>query len=237
LRESLARGGRFCLPRISTPNLSATFIDPANQFLAGKNTRIRLGERLRSVCFEDSNAKELELADRRIELSSDDRVILAVPPWIATSLLPYISSPDQSSAILNAHFRAKAPLGAPEMIGVIGGTAEWVFVFPDRISVTVSGADAIIDRDRADLAELLWRDVARVHGLPANLPPWQIVKEKRATFRATPEQEARRAPAQTRWRNVFLAGDWTATGLPATIEGAIRSGHKAARLAAGELVT
>jgi hypothetical protein len=159
-----------------------------------------------------------------------------VPSWIATSLLPHIASPDQSSSILNAHFRVKAPPGAQEMIGVIGGTAEWVFAFPDRISVTVSGADAIVDRERAELADLLWRDVARVHGLSASLPAWQIVKEKRATFRATPEQEARRAPAQTRWSNVFLAGDWTATGLPGTIEGAIRSGQKAARLAAGELV-
>ena len=123
------------------------------------------------------------------------------------------------------------------MIGVIGGTAEWVFAFPQRISVTVSGADDIVDCERAELAELLWGDVTRVHGLPPNLPPWQIVKEKRATFRATPEQDARSAPAETLWQNLFLAGDWTATGLPATIEGAIRSGQKAARLAAGESLT
>ncbi|MGE5368676.1 MAG: FAD-dependent oxidoreductase, partial [Chloroflexota bacterium] len=62
--------------------------------------------------------------------------------------------------------------------------------------------------------------------------PWQIVKEKRATFAATPAQEARRPGAATTWRNMFLAGDWTATGLPATIEGSIRSGYRAAELAA-----
>jgi hypothetical protein len=61
------------------------------------------------------------------------------------------------------------------------------------------------------------------------MPAWQIVKEKRATFSATPEQDAKRPPARTRWRNLFLAGDWTATGLPATIEGALRSGETAAR--------
>ena len=65
------------------------------------------------------------------------------------------------------------------------------------------------------------------------LPPWQIVKEKRATFAATPAQDAKRPPAATRFRNLFLAGDWTQTGLPATIEGAIRSGESAARLASG----
>ena len=58
----------------------------------------------------------------------------------------------------------------------------------------------------------------------------RIVKEKRATFAATPAQDARRPACATRWTNLFLAGDWTATGLPATIEGALRSGEKAAAL-------
>jgi len=84
--------------------------------------------------------------------------------------------------------------------------------------------------DREALAAMFWRDVARVYGFGPELPPWQIVKERRATFAATPDQVAKRPPARTRWRNLVLAGDWTDTGLPATIEGAIRSGHKAAKL-------
>ena len=67
-------------------------------------------------------------------------------------------------------------------------------------------------------------------GLGAEMPRWQIVKERRATFAATPTQAARRPAAKTRYANLVLAGDWTATGLPATIEGAIRSGEKAASL-------
>ena len=65
------------------------------------------------------------------------------------------------------------------------------------------------------------------------MPDWQIVKERRATFAATPAQDARRPGARTRWSNLFLAGDWTDTGLPATIEGALRSGRRAADLAFG----
>ncbi len=114
------------------------------------------------------------------------------------------------------------------MVGLIGGTAEWVFAFPDRISVTVSGADRLLDDDREALARRLWADVAALHHLPAELPPWQIVKERRATFAATPEQDAKRPGARTQWDNLLLAGDWTATGLPATIEGALRSGRTAA---------
>ena len=119
------------------------------------------------------------------------------------------------------------------MVGLIGGTAEWVFAFHDRLSVTVSAADHLMDTDTDDLALLLWRDVAAVHDLTGPVPPWRIVKEKRATFAATPAQAARRPAARTPWANLFLAGDWTDTGLPATIEGALRSGNTAATLALG----
>ena len=68
-------------------------------------------------------------------------------------------------------------------------------------------------------------------GLAAELPPWQIVRERRATFAATPEENAKRPGAATKFSNLYLAGDWTDTGLPATIEGAIRSGNRAADFA------
>ena len=115
------------------------------------------------------------------------------------------------------------------MLGVLGGTAEWVFAHEDRISVTVSAADRLVDTPAEELAALLWRDVAAAYELPIEpMPPCQIVKEKRATFAATPAQDSRRPGATTRWANLVLAGDWTQTGLPATIEGAIRSGFSAA---------
>jgi uncharacterized protein with NAD-binding domain and iron-sulfur cluster len=83
---------------------------------------------------------------------------------------------------------------------------------------------------REALAEHLWAEVARALDLPPQLPPWQIVKERRATFEATPEQQRRRPGARTGLANLLLAGDWTATGLPGTIEGALRSGYRAAEI-------
>jgi uncharacterized protein with NAD-binding domain and iron-sulfur cluster len=84
------------------------------------------------------------------------------------------------------------------------------------------------------LAEVLWRDVVKALALPPQsaLPPWRIVKERRATFRATPAQLKKRPAAATRWNNLLLAGDYVDTGLPATIEGAIRSGLAAAEAVA-----
>jgi squalene-associated FAD-dependent desaturase len=235
MRESLVKGGRYCRPRIAHPNLASAFVDPALEFLVGKRASVRLGTRVRNLPRDERSVLAVDAGDTALPVGARDVVILAVPPWAAADLIPDLAAPDEFRAIVNAHFRFDAPQGAPAMLGVVGGTAEWIFTFPGRVSVTVSGADAIVDKDREELARIIWDDVARALRIsaptPGFIPPWQIVKEKRATFAATPEQDARRPPARTRWCNLFLAGDWIQTGLPATIEGALRSGEKAAVLA------
>ena len=231
VRGSLAKGGAACRFRVAEPTLSAAFVDPAVETLAQMGAPVRLGRRLRRIAFEGDRATSLVFADGETRLGPEDRLLLATPAWIAADLLPDLTVPTEHRAIVNAHFRLTPPAAAEPLIGVIGGTVEWIFAFSDRISVTVSGADRLVDMDRQDLAALLWKDVAAVHGLSETLPPWQVVKEKRATFAATPAQDAMRPKAQTRWENVLLAGDWTATGLPSTIEGALRSGRHAADLA------
>jgi squalene-associated FAD-dependent desaturase len=231
LRETLMKGGRAYRPRIASPHLGSTFIDPALEYLKRNGAEVRFGSRLRRIEFTDGRVTTLDFADGPITLGDNDHVVLATPAWVTSDLIPDMLAPTEFRSIVNAHFAIAPPAGAPLMLGIIGGTAEWVFAFPDRISVTVSGADAIVERDREELAKTLWRDVAAAHGLASELPAWQIVKERRATFAATPKQAKRRAKAETRWSNLFLAGDWTDTGLPATIEGAVRSGNRAAELA------
>jgi squalene-associated FAD-dependent desaturase len=231
IRETMAKGGRAYRPRIAHPTLAAAFVEPALAFLAGHGAEIALGQRLRRVVFDGARVNALEFPERTVAVADNDVVVLAAPPWVAQELLPGLDAPDEFRAIVNAHFKIAAPKDAPAMLGVIGGTVEWIFSFPDRIAITISGADRLVDMEREALAQLLWRDVVTALNLPAELPQWQIVKEKRATFAATPEQDAKRPAARTQWSNLLLAGDWTATGLPATIEGAIRSGEKAASLA------
>lgn len=228
IRETLAQGGRAYRPRIASPTLGAAFVEPALAWLAERDSPVKLRRRLRAIEQQCDRISGLDFGGEYDPVLAGEPVVLAVPPWVASTLLPGLTVPTEHHAIVNAHFRYAAPAGAEPMTGVLGATAEWIFAFGDRISATISAADALVNEDRAVLATRIWADVAAVHCLPHDLPPWQIVIEKRATFAATPEQDRLRPGARTAWTNLLLAGDWTQTGLPATIEGAIRSGESAA---------
>jgi hydroxysqualene dehydroxylase len=232
VRETFAKGGAACRPVVAVSGLSAAFVDPALDFLKGQGAEIRFGASLRRMEFEADRVAALDFGEDRIELAQGDAIVLAVTAPVAAALLPGLSTPNQFRAIVNAHFVFPAPKGLPLLTGVIGGASEWLFGFHDRLSVTISAAERFLATPREELAEMIWAEVQAVAGISAPLPAWRIIKEKRATFAATPEQDALRPGAETRWRNLFVAGDWTRTGLPATIEGAVRSGIRAAELCA-----
>ena len=138
---------------------------------------------------------------------------------------------------MNVHYRVDSAAETKAMaitdgagfLGLIGSLAQWVFVKPGHVSVTISAANNIVDQPAEKLAASIWPEIRDALGLAERMPAWRVVKEKRATFAATAEQERRRPGARTRLKNLVLAGDWTATGLPATIESAIRSGRIAAQ--------
>ena len=230
LRETLARGGRACRPLVARDGLGPTFIDPALSYLERHGAMVRLRHQLRQLMLSDDAISALDFGDDEICLAPGDTVILAVPAPVAPLLLPDIHAPKTFRAIVNVHFKYKPPKTLPTITGIINGTAEWLFVFPDRVSATISAADRWIEAPRQALAEEVWKDVLRLTQLTEALPLWHIIRERRATFAALPQENENRPRSQTRWRNLFLAGDWTATELPATIEGAIRSGDEAARL-------
>ena len=229
LVETLGRGGMACRALVPRLGLSESLIDPALAFLRRGGAEIRFGARLRGIKFAGGRAAGLLFDEGTVALGASDSVILAVPPSVAARLVPGLTVPDDHAPIINAHYRYVAPPEVPLFAGLLGGAAEWVFKKREVVSVTVSAADRLIDEPAAILAERLWRDVAAAYQIPAGpVPPVRIVKERRATFRATPQEVDKRPGAATRWNNLHLSGDYVDTGLPATVEGAIRSGVAAA---------
>lgn len=230
VRETVVAGGQACRPLVARNGLGSAFVDPALRLLQHGGAAIRLGSRLKDIQFADTGrVSSLNFADESIAIDANHAVVLAVSPDIAQTLVPGLRAPNRFAAIANVHFAVEPPFGLPPVTGLLNATADWLFAFDGRLSVTINAADRWLDTPHEALAKTVWTEVAQAASLPAEpIPAWQVVTEKRATFAALPDQETLRPGTRTRWNNLMLAGDWTATGLPATIEGAIRSGQKAA---------
>jgi squalene-associated FAD-dependent desaturase len=240
LRLTFGRGEAASRPCIAREGLSAAFVTPAIERLGALEATVRFNRRLKALETRDGDVRALGFGDERIELGAEDRVVLAVPPEAATQLVPGLTAPQEARAIVNAHFLLpQTPPPLPDespLLGLIGGASEWMFVRGDVASVTVSAANELAESDAEEIAAAIWPEAVRALGLPPDarnsLPPYRIIKEKRATFAQTPASLKLRPKTGTNFTNLFLAGDWTDTGLPATIEGAIQSGFAAARAVA-----
>lgn len=239
LAQTFAVGGQACIPLIPKDGLSETFVDPCLEILRHKGVDIKFNHRLGAIRTAEYERKQSmnEVRELRfhnesvVEIGARDNVILALPAWVVRGLVPNVVVPGDFRSIINAHFRVKNVVDPYGFTGLTNGIAEWIFVRNDVISITVSCAERYGNYPVRDMAYYLWRDVAKVYGLDAEpMPPHRIFKEKFATFAATPEQNLCRPSSYIGWKNLTLAGEWTATGLPSTIEGAIRSGIKAAQV-------
>jgi squalene-associated FAD-dependent desaturase len=228
-RETFGGGGQACRPLIAHKGMSSAYIDPAIAYLSVRGATFSYGRTLRAVNYDGNRVSSLDFGDEQIEIGVDDSVLLATPPVVAKAFVPGLVTPEKFKAIVNLHFKIAPPEGQPLYMGLVNSLSEWLFSYEDHISVTISAADEYMNHPREELARKVWAEVSQVTGLPADLPPWQINRERRATFAAIPSEAVKRPPAKTTYDNLYLAGDWTATGLPACMEGAVRSGFAAAK--------
>jgi squalene-associated FAD-dependent desaturase len=115
---------------------------------------------------------------------------------------------------------------------LLGRTMQWMFNKSEGryVQLVVSASRELAARSRADIVELAVRELGEFFpgARPARLQKAHVIKELRATFSPAPGTEGLRPPAETERPNLFLAGDWTRSGWPATMEGAVRSGYLAA---------
>ena len=236
LLRSFARGEAAARPVLAPSGLGAALIEPALDLLRRRGVEFRLREPVTAL-HGARRLEAIETRGARIALREGDVAILALPARQVAPLLPGTALPGPGRSIANAHFLLPDHR-LPPVLALLGGAAHWLFARGDVVSVTVSAAErsALEGLGREAALARLWVDVAAAlaaHGsaVPAAMPVARFLRERGATFDQSPAGAAARAPARTAWPNLFLAGDHVATGLPATLEGAVLSGEGAARLA------
>ncbi len=199
LKESFLLGGDACRPLMARDSLAASLVDPALTYLINNRADLFFGQRLRAIDL-DRYVKTLHFQGFMVTLDPGDHVVLALPPSQANELVPTIKTPSGAHAIVNAHFQLPMPARLPGrsiLLGLVGGTAQWLFLRDEMASLTVSAADRLAEEPGDVIADILWQETARALGHPIeDLPPFRIIKEKRATFSQTPEEIAKRPPCE-----------------------------------------
>ncbi len=233
---SPARTSGLALPRRGLADLLAGFED----FVGKSGGEVRYRATVLGVRVEGGTAAGLSLlGGERVEAQS---VILAVPHdragWMLAPEhfggLDAITRVPWSPIVSTVHTYDR-PVMPSRFVGLIGTRTQWAFDRGhDQVGTVRSAAFQDEERPGQEVLEETAGELAEAFppARDAKLLRARIYKERRATIRSVPDVQHLRPPAETRVRGLFLAGDWTKTGLPPTIEGAVLSGHRAAALAA-----
>lgn len=229
---------------LSKVGLSELFANPAQAFFEKAGVPLHFNSQVTSIQREGAGFK---IETNRGESFSSDKVLFAIPPNAAakvlaeSKLLPELlaelprfgSAPIVSINLWYENFRPKH-----RMLGLVDSPIHWVFdkskiltaEKPQHVTLVVSGAHALAGESKESLVAIAERELQRFYPELQGRRPFhsQVVKELEATFSARKGLSAYRPGPRSAEAGIFLAGDWTDTGLPATIEGAVLSGHRAA---------
>ena len=228
---------------LPTKPLDRLYAEPARQLLEAQGHAVRTGATA-TLLVEDGRAKGVDVGGERIAAGA----VVSSVPWFAfpafvagTSALAALASSAgamRASPIVTVNLWLDRSITRAPFVGLPGRTFQWIFDKGrllgeawSHLSLTASGAeeivgwsnDALIAHARRELSE------AMPEAAQAEIRRATAVRERRATF-SLAAGEPMRPGVETPVRGLFLAGDWTDTGLPATIEGAVESGHRAAEL-------
>lgn len=232
---------------LSRVGLSELFAPEVRRLLEMCGGTVRLQAPVTGLKFEGNALREIKLGDGTV--LQPEAVVSALPWHALRAFLPEASKlasacrQIQDAPIVSLHLWMDRPLLKEPFLGLLDSPVHWVFSRDEIhgrdpsgppghvITAVVSGARDLIDKTATELEDLTLREMARFipEAREAKVLHRMVYKARSATFAATPETEPLRPGASTEWSNFWLAGDWTATGLPATIEGAIVSGRRAAR--------
>jgi len=230
---------------IARVGLSECYAEAAAKYIETRGGKVECGRNVTSLCISEGACQGAALAGgETVEAST---VICAVPWYRLALLLPpdlLRSEPFFGAAlalrpapIISISFWFDRPVTDLEFAGLRGTTIQWLFnkgkilgSGQNYVSLVLSGAHDHIARPKEELSQVALRELGELLPEARAAKPEHslVIKERFATFSPNWEAEQVRPRARTPVRGLVLAGDWTATGLPATIEGAVQSGYTAA---------
>ena len=232
---------------LATVGLTRLHGEAAVKYLEDRGCEVRLNEPAVELILEKGRARGVSLRDG--STLNGDAIVSALAADALQRRLPddWKKRGDfagleefRPSPIVSVHLWLDRRILDVPFVGLIDTQLHWVFDrelvwgTPARgghlVSLVVSGADELAAMDRGSVRDLCWADL--VSALPeargARILDWEVVKERAATFRGRPGLNRFRFGPESPMRGLLVAGDWTDTGLPATMEGACLSGHLAA---------
>ena len=212
--------------------LSEVYCNPAKDFLLKNNVELSLSENVTDLGIENNRVKKITTTKRTID--DFDYVISAAP---LSSLLKFYDDKElekinfKTSCIISIHIWLKENTLTEKFYGLVDSPIHWIFNHTDHITMVISDANYLVEKDKTEIYEICVSELKKYANIKeVNILDYKIIKEKRATFLPSADILNIRPNAKTKINNLFLAGDWTNTGLPATIEGAVLSGKTAAEL-------
>jgi len=213
--------------------LTETYCEPAKSFIEKNGGSITVSSQVTEMIFDGTSIKKVVTTEKIYD--DFDFVISAIPHFALEKLIAdesIIKNPGLSySSILNIHIWLKKNPLTKNFYGLIGSPVHWIFNKGTHINLVISDADHLIHKDDEELYEMVSTELKKYINLDKDMiTDYKLIKEKRATFIPSNDIINKRSFQQTGFRNLILAGDWVDTGLPATIESAVKSGRQAAEI-------
>lgn len=211
--------------------LSESLIDPARNFVERNGGEVVLSGKVELLNLKGNKIFSVMSCDQ--QYTDFDFVISAIPVYALEKIIDLknldIENQFEFSTILNINLWIDKLELKEKFYGFLDSPLHWIFVKDKHFNIVISDANYLADREQDEIYKMVITELSRFFPIIKNdVKAFKIIKEKRATFIPDNRSEKLRPKCETRINNLFLAGDWTDTGLPATIEGAVKSGRIAA---------
>lgn len=231
LKEIFLKGNKSATIILPKYGLSETYCNSAVDFIQKRNGKINLLEAVENLQINEKRITEIVTSKRKI--TDFDFVISAVPFYAAKKMIPQLNFPDgfepKYFSILSVHIWLKENKMEEDFYGLINSPIHWIFNHHDHLTLVISDANELTEKSKEEIFELISNQLKIFVGInKEEIRNYKIIKEKRATFIPSKEILFNRPDSRTEITNLFLAGDWIKTGLPSTIESAVKSGRIAA---------